>query len=58
MLLIKQCTLRGAWYEGMEGTKVRHVPRPDWEADGFYCAIETAGYKNIVKMEDAEVVNG
>ncbi len=53
-LLIKQCPDRMMWYRDKVGQTVPHVGK--WPEG--YKSREDEGYLNIVKFEDAEVVDG
>jgi hypothetical protein len=52
-LLIKQCPDPLMWYAGLVG---QAVPYLDDYGDGTFKSREPAGFANIVKHEDAEVV--
>ena len=56
MLLIKKCNDSLLWYAGLVGQTVYHEPNVAWEADGFYKTRDLGGCLNIVRMEDAEVI--
>ena len=53
-LLIKQCNDPMMWYANKIGKTVEFLGASGVE--GIYWSREDAGYKNIVKMEDAEIV--
>lgn len=53
-LLIKKCSDPQLWYAGLVGQQVplvREIPEG-------YLSREPAGFTNIVRREDAEVING
>lgn len=52
VLLIKKCSDSMLWYAGLVGEYVPFIRR---ERD-CYISREPAGYTNIVRLEDAEVV--
>lgn len=51
-LLIKKCSDSMLWYRDLVGQKVPMIK----EVDEGYLSREPAGYTNIVRREDAEVV--
>jgi len=51
-LLIKQCPDEMMWYRDKVGQYVRYL----YEDAQTYWSVENAGYKNIVRKEDAELV--
>lgn len=53
-LLIKKCSDPQLWYAELVGQKVELL-REDSEG---YWSREPAGYLNVVRREDAEVING
>lgn len=52
MLLIKQCTDSLMWYSKRVGQLVPYLRTHE----DCYMSLEPAGYKNIVHLKDAEVV--
>ena len=56
MLLIKKCNDGMMWYAGLVGTTVYHDPNIGWEAEGVYKSRDLGGCLNIVRMEDAGIV--
>jgi len=52
MLRITGCTDPGMWYAGLVGELVPHLG--EWPES--YKSLEPAGFVNMVKFEDAEIV--
>jgi hypothetical protein len=53
-LLITQCSDSQMWYAGLVG---KTVPLLREEPEGYF-SRESKGYTNIVRKEDAEIING
>lgn len=54
VLVIKKCSDPLLWYAGLIG---QQVPLLRVETEG-YLSREPTGYTNIVRKEDAEIING
>lgn len=54
-LKIKDCSDSMMWYRDMIGKTVELAKHPDADQD-VYWSREPAGYLNIVKKQDAEII--